>query len=108
MHEASILEEYRIQTFYTAADEHKPSPSAGLGRNDKYKSLIIELTKILCKRKYRKQAMEYMQRDYFPIEDCLEICEGKGVRDACAILYRRRGDFDRSITEYTDVLTKLA
>ena len=47
------------------------SPNASLGQNNKYKSLIIELTKILCKRKYRKQAMEYMQRDYFPIEDCL-------------------------------------
>lgn len=52
--------------------------------------------------------MEYMQRDYFPIDDCLQICEDKGVQDACAILYKRKGEYQRSISLYVEVLTKLS
>ena len=52
--------------------------------------------------------MEYMQRDYFPIEECLKICEDKGVMDACAILYRRKGEFDKAIKQYIQVLTRLS
>ena len=44
--------------------------------------------------------MEYMQREYFPIDDCLKICEEKGVTDACAVLYRRKGEFITSIELY--------
>ena len=109
MHEKSIIEEYRIQTFYTAADEMNSAAANVRAQNqDKFKKLIIDLTKILCKRNYRKYAMEYMQRDYFPIEECLKICEDKGIMDACAILYRRKGDFDKAIRQYIQVLTRLS
>jgi len=54
---------------------------------DKYKDLILKLVEILCEKKYKSKAMEYMRRDYFPIEQCLEICEKKRVPDACAVLY---------------------
>lgn len=101
MHEKSIIEEYRIQTFYTAADElNSAAASMRAESQNKFKKLIIDLTKILCKPKYSKFAMEYMKRDYFPIEECLQICEEKGIMDACAILYRRKGDFEKAIKQY--------
>jgi hypothetical protein len=52
--------------------------------------------------------MEYVSRDYFPIDDCLEICEEKGIKDACAVLYKRKGEYEKSISLYVEVLTKLS
>jgi tetratricopeptide (TPR) repeat protein len=52
--------------------------------------------------------MEYVSRDYFPIDDCLEICEEKGIKDACAVLYKRKGEYQKSISLYIEVLTKLS
>jgi len=37
--------------------------------------------------------MEYVKKDYFPIDDCLEICKKGEVKDACAVLFRRKGEF---------------
>lgn len=52
--------------------------------------------------------MEYVQREYFPIEDCLKICEEKDVTDACAVLQRRKGEFEKSIELYIKVLARLS
>ena len=79
-----------------------------MGPSDKYKKLIVKLVEILCEKKYRKLAMEYVQRDYFPIDECLEICEQKGVLDACAALYKRKSEYKQSISLYVQVLTKLS
>lgn len=59
-------------------------------------------------KKYRKRAMEYVQRDYFPINECLQICEGKGAKDASAALYKRKGDYDKAISLYVEVLTEVS
>lgn len=64
-----------------------------MGPSKKYKNLIIKLVSILCDKKYRKVAMEYVSRDYFPIDDCLSILEEKDVKDACAVLYKRKGEY---------------
>ena len=79
-----------------------------VGVSQKYKNLILKLVKILCEKKYRKHAMVYVSRDYFPIDECLQICEEKGVNDACAILYKRKGEYKKSISLYIEVLTKLS
>ena len=79
-----------------------------MGPSDKYKSLITKLVQILCIKKYRKVAQTYVSRDYFPIDECLEICEREGVTDACAILYKRKGQYKKSISLYVEVLTKLS
>lgn len=63
---------------------------------------------ILCTKKYRKIASTYVSRDYFPIDESLEICEREGVADACAILYKRKGEYKKSISLYCEVLTKLS
>lgn len=49
-----------------------------------------------------------MTRDYFPIDECLEICEQEDVTDACAILYKRKGHYMKSISLYTKVLMELS
>ena len=49
-----------------------------------------------------------MQNEYFPIDECLEICEREDVKDACAILYKRKGEYRKSISLYVEVLTKLS
>ena len=79
-----------------------------IGPKKEYKNLIIKLVEILCEKKYRKIAKDYVIRDYFPINESLAICEKKGVNDACAILYKRKGEFKQSISLYIDVLTTLS
>ena len=101
MRQQSILDEY-MQTLITGVSANSVSLS------DKYKSLILKFVNILCEKKYRNKAMEYVSREYFPIEDCLKICEQKGVKDACAVLYKRKGEYQKSITLYVEVLTKLS
>ena len=94
----TIHEEY-MQTLVTGSN---------IGPSEKYKNLIIKLVGILCDKKYRKVAMEYVSRDYFPIDDCLAILEEKDVKDACAVLYKRKGEYKKSISLYIEVLTKLS
>jgi tetratricopeptide (TPR) repeat protein len=62
----------------------------------------------LCTGKYKQIAASYVSRDYFPIDECLEICEREKVVDACAILYKRKGEFKKSIELYVEVLTQLS
>jgi hypothetical protein len=99
MRQATIMEEY-MQTVIAGANNVGPS--------DKYKKLIIRLVQILCTRKYKRKAIEYVSRDYFPIDECLAICEKEGVTDACAILYKRKGEYKTSISLYAEVLTNLS
>lgn len=82
--------------------------SNNVGPSDKYKKLIIKLVTILCTKKYRSKCADYVTRDYFPIDECLEICEKEEVIDACAILYKRKGSYKKSISLYVEVLTKLS
>jgi len=42
--------------------------------------------------------MEYVSRDYFPIDDCLSICQENGITDACAVLLRRKGELKASVS----------
>ena len=84
--QATIIEQYH-QSMITGFDENT------IGPKKEYKNLIIKLVDILCEKKYRKIAKDYVIRDYFPINESLAICEKKGVKDACAILYKRKGEF---------------
>ena len=99
MRQSVILEEHR-QTVVSGQNDVGPS--------DKYKKLIFKLVSILCAKKYRKIAINYVSRDYFPIDECLEICEREDVADACAILYKRKGKYKKSISLYVEVLTELS
>jgi len=82
VHNKTIVDEYTKSTYYltgeesvpTGADSSVTAENKNVKTKSKYKWLILELTKIICKKKYRKFAMEYVSRDYFPIDDCLSIC----------------------------------
>lgn len=99
LHQNIIHEEY-MQTVTQGKNEVGPSA--------KYKKLIYKLVNILCTKQYRKMAIEYVSRDYFPIDECLEICEREDVKDACAILYKRKGNYKKSISLYVEVLTEMS
>ena len=53
MKKTTIVEEY-MQTMVTGFDTSDYGPS------DKYKNLILKLVRILCEKKYRGKAMEYV------------------------------------------------
>ena len=42
---------------------------------DLYKDLMLRFVKILCSKKFRPHLVEYVKKKYFPIVECLEICE---------------------------------
>lgn len=58
-----------------------------------FKELILRFIRILCGRKYRNKITEYVKHKYYPIDECLKICEEKGVLEACAILQKRKGEY---------------
>ena len=76
--QSKIMSQFGQSTILGESEENQSQSQAA----NKFKDLILELTRIVCKKKYRQRAQEYMQRDYFPIDDCLKICEEKGVIDA--------------------------
>ena len=81
--------------------------SANYAPSEKYKKLILKLVEILCtNKKYRDKAMEYVSREYFPINECLQICEHNDVKIASASLYRRNGEYEISVSLYVQVLTQ--
>ncbi len=48
-----------------------------------------------------------MSKSYFPVEECLKICESKKCIEACAVLYRRKGNFKKSLKLYIDATVSL-
>lgn len=73
-----------------------------------YKQLILRFITILCQKKYRSKIVEYVKKKYYPIEECLKICEEHQVWEACAILQKRKGEYQKSIQLYLDVLLQLS
>jgi hypothetical protein len=63
--------------------------------NPTWTSLLLRLVDILCDRKLRASVsvVQYVSRPYFPIAKSLEICERKQHVEACAVLYKRKGDY---------------
>jgi hypothetical protein len=51
--------------------------------------------------------VEFVQRNYFPVDECLKICEEKGALEASAVLHRRKGAYQDSIELYVQVLVEL-
>jgi hypothetical protein len=51
-----------------------------------YKDLMLRFVRVLCEKKFRPKLVEFVKKKYFPIVDCLQICEEKGMKEACAVL----------------------
>lgn len=68
------------------------------------------MIEILAERKIKnsnKILVDFVQRNYFPIDECLAICEKKGITEACAALYRRKGSYQKSIKLYMSTIVNL-
>ena len=48
---------------------------------------MLMFIEVLCEKKYKYRIVEYVSRSYFPIDQCLKICEDKNSLEACAVLY---------------------
>ena len=79
----------------------------GYRPSKKYVDLILIFVETLCHKRYRSKIVEYVSRQYFPIEESLKICEAKGALEASAVLYKRNSDYFKAIDLYTQVLVQL-
>lgn len=39
-----------------------------------YKELILIFVRILCDKKYKSKIVDYVSKNFYPIEECLYIC----------------------------------
>jgi hypothetical protein len=74
----------------------------------KWVDLLLRLVELLCEKKFKSKITEYVSREYFPIDETLIICKGKKATEACAILYKRKGLYEKSIKQYIKVLDELS
>jgi hypothetical protein len=64
-----------------------------IGTSLKFSTLLLLFVEILCEKKFRSKIVNYVSRDYFPIDESLKICEEKKALEASAVLYKRKGMF---------------
>lgn len=69
--------------------------------------MMLKFVEVLCEKKYRSRIVEYVSQSYYPIDDSLAICEEKGALEACAVLYKRKGFYLKSIELYNKVMVNL-
>ena len=72
--------------------------------SQKYLELLLKFVEVLCHRKFRSKIVNFVSRNYFPIEESLKICEETKAHEACAVLYKRSMDYFKAIEKYTQVL----
>ena len=75
--------------------------------SQKFIDLMLHFVEILCHKKYRGKIVEFVSRNYFPIDESLKICEEKGALEASAVLCKRNSDYFKAIQLYTQVLAEL-
>ena len=94
----TVLEQKEQEIIYEC--EHSDAVT-GYRPSKKYVDLILIFVETLCHKRYRSKIVEYVSRQYFPIEESLKICEAKGALEASAILYKRNSDYFKAIDLYT-------
>lgn len=80
-------------------------------------ALLTRLVEIICERKQGKSndksilanslLVEYVSRDYFPVQACLEICEHKKMKEAQAVLNKRKGNYLQALKLYLEAIIEL-
>lgn len=58
-------------------------------------------------KNHNKTLVEYVSRSYWPIDECLTICEKKNAIEAQAVLQRRKGQYKKSIKLYINTIVTL-
>lgn len=99
----------------TVMEKHEPAIEAEYNQfnqvSPKYQAVLLRLLEILVSYKKESktvQLVDLVSRNYFPIEESLRICEKHPhAKEACAVLYRRKGFFRKSVELYLKVLQTL-
>lgn len=68
---------------------------------------LVLHTKLLCKFS-KEQVHEFVKKDYYPINECLEICKQEKAERGVAELLRRNGNFIQSLKAYLDIIDSLS
>ena len=89
--EEKIVEEYEDSVI---------SSAIRIGPGAKFANLLLHFVEILCEKKFRSKIVEYVSKSYFPIQESLNICNEKGALEASAVLYKRQGQYSKSIDLY--------
>lgn len=96
----------------TVLEKHEPLIESEYNQfnqvSAKYQAVLLRIIEILATYKrgsMSAQLVELVSRSYFPIEPCLQICEKAAhTQEACAVLYRRKGFYQKSVELYLQVL----
>lgn len=67
---------------------------------------LVLYTKLLCKFQ-RNEVHEFVKKDYYPINECLELCRAEKIPKAIAELLKRNGNYLESLETYLDIIDKL-
>ena len=55
--------------------------------------------------RYDKDSVhEYVKKDFYPIRECLEICQDEQADIAVAVLHKRNGDYMHSLSTYLGII----
>lgn len=77
----------------------------------KTKALLLQIVEVFCYKRGRESSLtivDLVGKSYFPIEESLTICEQNGAIEACAVLYKRKGLYSKSIKLYMSAIVKLS
>lgn len=96
--ENEILEEYNQSIMTTETGHQRVSK--------KYADLLLLFVEILCEKKFKNQIVDFVSRDYFPIDESLAICDKKGALEASAVLNKRKGLYKESVDLYVEVMVQ--
>lgn len=84
VNEAKIIQEYNNSVMAVRSDS---------SLQDKFIPILLIFVELLCEKKFRPKIVEFVSRNYFPVDQCLKICEEKGALEASAVLQRRKGAY---------------
>ena len=68
-----------------------------------YKQVLIMMIELLAANKVKhatRHLVDYVSRDYCPLDESLKICEKRNQTEACAVLYRRKGKLKEAVALY--------
>lgn len=77
VNEAKIIQEYNNSVMTVRQDS---------SLQDKFIPILLIFVELLCEKKFRPKIVEFVSRNYFPVDQCLKICEEKGALEASAVL----------------------
>ena len=71
--------------------------------------MLIKHVQLLCIHE-RERVEEHVMKPYYPIEECMQICEKNGILSAVARLHIKGGEYMTAIRKYLAILrsTELA